>query len=81
MTRNITYTEQYSLQNEQSCLSLQKMFMADLIQKIEACDNPEYMKTELEDLVLELTTDYFARGVQYGAQLYVALMKSVEEEI
>ena len=68
----------YSLQNEKPCLRLQKMFLSDLIQKIEDGEDPQCIKNDLEDLIWELTTDYFARGVQYGAQLYIAMMGSVE---
>lgn len=70
----------YSLQNEKSCLKLQKEFLADLIQKIEDGKDSQCIKNDLEDLIWELATDYFARGVQYGAQLYVAMMGSVEDE-
>ena len=70
----------YSLQNEKSCVSLQKKFLSDLIQKIEDGEEPQCIKNDLEDLLWEITTDYFARGVQYGAQLYVAMMESVEDE-
>ena len=52
----------------------------DLIQKIEDGEEPQCIKNDLEDLLWEITTDYFARGVQYGAQLYVAMMGSVEDE-
>ena len=54
--------------------------MAELIEKIENGEDPQHIKNDLEDLIWELTTDYFARGVQYGAQLYVAMMGSVEDE-
>lgn len=74
------YSLLYTLQNEKSCLSLQKKFMAELIEKIENDEDPQHIKNDLEDLIWELTTDYFARGVQYGAQLYVAMMGSVEDE-
>lgn len=74
------YSLLYTLQNEKSCLSLQKKFMAELIEKIENGEDPQHIKNDLEDLIWELTTDYFARGVQYGAQLYVAMMGSVESE-
>lgn len=74
------YSLLYTLQNEKSCLSLQKKFMAELIEKIENSEDPQHIKNDLEDLIWELTTDYFARGVQYGAQLYVAMMGSVESE-
>lgn len=70
----------YSLQNEKPCLSLQKKFLSDLIQKIETGEDSQCIKNDLEDLIWEITTDYFARGVQYGAQLYVAMMESVEDE-
>ena len=74
------YSLLYTLQTEKSCLSLQKKFMAELIEKIENGEDPQHIKNDLEDLIWELTTDYFARGVQYGAQLYVAMMGSVEDE-
>lgn len=74
------YSLLYTLQNEKSCLSLQKKFMAELIEKIENGEDPQHIKNDLEDLIWELTTDYFARGVQYGAQLYVTMMGSVEDE-
>ena len=74
------YSLLYTLQNEKSCLSLQKKFMAELIEKIENSEDPQHIKNDLEDLIWELTTDYFARGVQYGAQLYVAMMGSVVDE-
>lgn len=56
------------------------MFLSDLKQKIEDGEEPQCIKNDLEDLIWELTTDYFARGVQYGAQLYVAMIGSVEDE-
>lgn len=74
------YSLLYTLQNEKSCLSLQKKFMAELIEKIENGEDPQHIKNDLEDLIWELTTDCFARGVQYGAQLYVAMIGSVESE-
>ena len=74
------YSLLYTLQNEKSCLSLQKKFMEELIEKIENGEDSQHIKNDLEDLIWELTTDYFARGVQYGAQLYVAMMESVEDE-
>lgn len=74
------YSLLYTLQNEESCLSLQKQFMSELVQKIDDGEDAQHIKNDLEDLIWELTTDYFARGVQYGAQLYVAMMESVECE-
>lgn len=61
-------------------MSLQKQFMSELVQKIDEGKDSQHIKNDLEDLIGELTTDYFARGVQYGAQLYVAMMESVEDE-
>jgi len=74
------YSLLYTLQNEESCLSLQKQFMSELVQKIDEGKDSQHIKNDLEDLIWELATDYFARGVQYGAQLYVAMMESVEDE-
>lgn len=54
--------------------------MSELVQKIDEGKDSQHIKNDLEDLIGELTTDYFARGVQYGAQLYVAMMESVEDE-
>ncbi|MDY3013526.1 MAG: hypothetical protein SOR93_19995 [Clostridiales Family XIII bacterium] len=71
---------QYTLQNEKLCLSLQRKFMAKLIEKIENGGDSQQIKNVLEDLICELTTDYFAKGVQYGVQLYVAMMGNVEDE-
>ena len=37
-------------------------------------------KTNFENLMVQIIHDTFARGMKVGAQMYVALMKSLEEE-
>lgn len=68
------------LQNEEENGKIENRDIQELINNVESGSEAVQIKRVLEDLIVRISQNYFAKGMKVGAQMYVALMENLEEE-